>query len=159
MPLGCADIADKSSSERLPYLGAVIKEGLRLSYGVSSRTARIATEEDLVYRGEWNKKDVEYVIPRGYGIGMSTVITHHAETIFPDSHRFLPERWLDDQNRLEKGFMAFGKGSRRCLASKYVTLSIMGSSQYAFANQPSLVWLSPSFISQLLHWLSAFGLA
>jgi cytochrome P450 len=42
--------------ERLPYLGAVIQEGLRLSYGVSSRTARIAVNEDLVYYGEFNKK-------------------------------------------------------------------------------------------------------
>ncbi|KAJ4390102.1 hypothetical protein N0V93_007575 [Gnomoniopsis smithogilvyi] len=110
--------------ERLPYLGAVIKEGLRLSYGVSSRTARIATEEDLVYRGEWNKKDVEYIIPRGYGVGMSTVVTHHNESIFPDSHRFLPERWLDDQNKPDKGLMAFGKGSRRCLASNLAITEI-----------------------------------
>lgn len=107
-------------SEKLPYLGAVVKEGLRLSYGVSARTARIATEEDLVYRGEWNKKDVEYIIPRGYAVGMSTVITHHDENIFPDSYRFLPERWLDEQSKkeAERGLMSFSKGSRRCLASK-----------------------------------------
>jgi cytochrome P450 len=110
------------NSEKLSYLNAVIKEGLRLSYGVSSRTARIATEEDLVYRGEWNKKDVEHVIPRGYAIGMSTAITHHDEAIFPDSHRFYPERWLDGKGELnkglERGLMAFSRGSRKCLASK-----------------------------------------
>lgn len=100
----------------------MIKEGLRLSYGVSSRTARIATEEDLVYRGEWNKKDVEYIVPRGYAIGMSTAITHHDEHWFPNSHRFHPERWLDDEGRPnkdpERGLMVFSRGSRRCLASK-----------------------------------------
>lgn len=99
-----------------------MNEGLRLSYGVSARTARIATGEDLVYRGEWNKKDVEYVVPRGYAVGMSTAITHHDENLFPDSHRFLPERWIDSQNRPDRGLMSFGKGSRRCLASKYVHL-------------------------------------
>lgn len=101
-----------------------MNEGLRLSYGVSARTARIATGEDLVYRGEWNKKDLEYVIPRGYAVGMSTAITHHDENLFPDSHRFLPERWIDSQNRPDKGLMSFGKGSRRCLASKYVDYQI-----------------------------------
>lgn len=108
--------------EKLPYLGAVIQEGLRLSYGVASRTARIATEEDLVYRGEWNKKRVEFFIPRGYAVGMSTYITHHDETLFPNSDEFIPERWLDDQNNrrkeVEKGMMAFSKGSRKCLAMK-----------------------------------------
>ncbi|KAK7734753.1 hypothetical protein SLS53_007859 [Cytospora paraplurivora] len=106
--------------EKIPYLGAVIQEGLRLSYGVAARTARIATEEDLVYRGEWEKRTVEYVIPRGYAVGMSTVITHHDEGVFPDSHRFVPERWLDEGGRrrkeVERGMMAFSKGSRACLA-------------------------------------------
>jgi len=77
--------------ETLPYLGAVIQEGLRLSYGVSSRTARIPTEEDLVYHGEWNKKTVEYIIPRGYAVGMLAVITHHNECVFPESYAFIPE--------------------------------------------------------------------
>lgn len=108
--------------EKLPYLGAVIQEGLRLSYGVASRTARIATEEDLIYRGEWNKKPVEHVIPRGYAVGMSAYITHHDETVFPNSDEFIPERWLDEQNHrrkeVERGQMAFSKGSRKCLAMK-----------------------------------------
>ena len=114
--------------ERLPYLGAVIQEGLRLSYGVASRTARIATEEDLIYRGEWNKKPVEHVIPRGYAVGMSAYIVHHDEAVFPSSDEFIPERWLDEQNQrrkeVEKGQMAFSKGSRKCLAMKYVVLYV-----------------------------------
>lgn len=114
--------------EQLPYLWAVMQEGLRLSYGVSSRTARVATEEDLVYRGEWRPAGgdeavkVEHVIPRGYGVGMSTVLIHHDETLFPDSHAFVPERWLDDnmqQNRkLERYLLSFSKGSRNCPGMK-----------------------------------------
>lgn len=106
----------------MPYLGAVVSEGLRLSYGVAARTARTATEEDLVYRGEWDKRPVEYVIPRGYAVGMSAVMTHHDETVFPDSHAFAPERWIDEDNQrrkeVERGMMAFSKGSRACLAMK-----------------------------------------
>ncbi|KAG4032396.1 hypothetical protein MFRU_007g02990 [Monilinia fructicola] len=111
--------------EHLPYLSSVIYEGLRLSYGVASRTSRIATGEDLIYRGEWTPKHskkslhAEYVIPRGYAIGMSSVIMHHDERIFPDSHKFLPERWLDENNQhrkqLDRSLLAFSKGSRGCV--------------------------------------------
>ncbi|KAK8062764.1 hypothetical protein PG997_014861 [Apiospora hydei] len=102
--------------ERLPYLGAVLQEGLRLSYGVSARTARVATQEDLVYRGEWTPPGgggeapvrLEYVIPRGYAVGMSSAISHHDEG-----------RWLDDKGQLRKELerhqLAFSKGSRACI--------------------------------------------
>lgn len=106
--------------EKLPYLAAVIQEGLRLSYGVADRTARIPTEEDLVYVGEWKKAPVRYVIPRGYAIGMSAAISHHDEKFFPNSDEFRPERWLDPQERreLERGLLVFGRGSRACLGMK-----------------------------------------
>lgn len=108
--------------EKLPYLAAIIREGLRLSYGVSSRSARIPTQEDLIYRGEHNKKPITVTLPRGYGIGMSSAITHHDESIFPDSYSFIPERWLDSENQIrkevDKGMMAFSKGSRACPGQK-----------------------------------------
>ena len=108
--------------ENLPYLGAVVQEGLRLSYGVSARTARVPTEENLLFKGEWNKKPVEYVIPQGYAVGMSAAVTHHDEKAFPDSYAFIPERWLDENNQrrkdLDRSMLAFSKGSRSCLGMK-----------------------------------------
>jgi cytochrome P450 len=108
--------------EKLPYLGAVLQEGLRLSYGVSARTARVPTQENLVYRGEFDKKPVEYVIPQGFAVGMSAALTHHDESVFPDSYAFIPERWLDENNErrkdVERGMMAFSKGSRACIGMK-----------------------------------------
>ncbi|KAL8981688.1 MAG: hypothetical protein Q9205_003599 [Flavoplaca limonia] len=114
--------------EKRPYLRAVLHEGLRLSYGLASRTSRIATGEDLLYRGEWTPKDstmskkVEHVIPRGYAVGMSSVITHHDESVFPDSHAFVPERWLDEngqhRKQLDRALLAFSKGSRSCVGIK-----------------------------------------
>lgn len=93
--------------EELPYLSSVVQEGLRLSYGASGRSARIATEEDLVYQGEWHGRPIRYVVPRGYAIGMSAFISHHDEALFPDSNKFQPERWLDLQHRkeLDRGFL------------------------------------------------------
>lgn len=117
-----------STLEALPYLGAVVHEGLRLSYGVSARTARVPTGEDLLYRGEWTPEgrsapvSVEYVIPRGYAIGMSSPISHHDEAVWPDSHSFIPERWLDNdmkrRKELERCLLSFSKGSRSCLGMK-----------------------------------------
>lgn len=117
-----------STLEKLPYLSAVILEGLRLSYGVSFRSPRVAIDEDLVYHGVWSatglhKEDhIEYIIPRGTAIGMSGWMVHHNETIFPNSTTYIPERWLDEkgerQQELEKYFLSFSKGSRQCLAMK-----------------------------------------
>ncbi|KAL9004064.1 MAG: hypothetical protein Q9188_003099 [Gyalolechia gomerana] len=114
--------------EKRPYLGAVIHEGLRLSYGLASRTSRIATGEELLYRGQWTPKGssasrkVEHVIPRGYAVGMSAGITHHDEGVFPDSHAFVPERWLDENGQhrkeLDRALLAFSKGSRGCVGIK-----------------------------------------
>lgn len=105
--------------EKLPYLNGVIMEGLRLSYGVSARSPRIATEEDLVYRGADGETKFEYVIPRGWAIGMSSALVHHNEGVFPENDKFVPERWLDDNgNRkrdLEKYLISFSRGSRACL--------------------------------------------
>ncbi|KAK0763227.1 LOW QUALITY PROTEIN: hypothetical protein N5P37_004213, partial [Trichoderma harzianum] len=111
-----------SALEQLPYLNAVMTEGLRLSYGVSARTARIATEEDL--QGTWTPKGskasitLDYVVHRGMAIGMTSVIMHHDEDIFPDSHSFIPERWLvkgKQRRDMERLLFVFGKGSRQCL--------------------------------------------
>lgn len=143
--------------ETLPYLGAVIQEGLRLSYGVSSRTARIPTEENLLYRGEWNKKPVQYVIPRGHAVGMSAFITHHDERAFPDSNAFIPERWLDENNErrkdVERSMLAFSKGSRSCLGMKYVETTCMMTTRIL---TDSLAWLCVSFISVCRRWSFAY---
>lgn len=108
--------------ERLPYLTAVIHEGLRLSYGVSQRISRIAPTETLVYQGEHNSRRVEYSIPPGTTMGMSNAINHHNEDAFPDSDAFIPERWInvDDaqRRRMDSCLTPFSKGSRQCLGIK-----------------------------------------
>ncbi|KZL87543.1 cytochrome p450 oxidoreductase [Colletotrichum incanum] len=111
--------------EALPYFSAVISEGLRLAPGVASRTSRVATEEDLVYRGKWTPKgsetevELSYLIPRGYAMGMSAMVNHFNESYFPDSNEFIPERWMvqdrKQRRELDKAFIAFSKGTRKCL--------------------------------------------
>ncbi|KAJ3946828.1 uncharacterized protein N0V96_003204 [Colletotrichum fioriniae] len=111
--------------ETLPYLTAVISEGLRLAPGGSMRTGRVATKEDLVYRGQWKPErsdvdvDVCHVIPRGWAVSMSAIISHLDERVFPNAKEFIPERWIDENGQrrreLEAGFIPFSKGTRQCV--------------------------------------------
>lgn len=84
-------MASAGELERLPYLTAVICEGLRLSKGVPHRFARVSRDEDFVYHGPKGK---DIVIPRGVPVGMSFVDILENEEIFPEPGAFLPERWL-----------------------------------------------------------------
>ncbi|KAL3473218.1 cytochrome P450 [Aspergillus californicus] len=95
--------------EQLPYLTAVMLEGIRLSYGVTARLPRIAPNNALTYK--------DWTIPPGTPVSMSCLLMHHDESVFPDSYRFNPERWLDptERKRLEKYMVAFSKGSRQCI--------------------------------------------
>ncbi|KAI1122577.1 trichodiene oxygenase [Nemania abortiva] len=94
--------------EQLPYLTSVLKEGLRLGGGTSTRLQRVS-ERDLFY-GKWR-------IPAGYPVGMSTLLMHNDDDVHFNAKRFLPERWMDAEckRRAEKGFLPFSKGSRVCL--------------------------------------------
>ncbi|PVH94286.1 cytochrome P450, partial [Periconia macrospinosa] len=97
-----------SDLERLPYFTAVLKEGLRLGYGATMRSARIAPDASLKC-GDW-------IIPPGTPVSMSIPLTHHDESIFPNSDTFDPERWLgDNANHLDRYLVSFSKGSRSCV--------------------------------------------
>jgi cytochrome P450 len=113
LPEGDSKFPSLVELEKLLYLKACIQESLRLSYGISARNPRRHPDRDLNYKGR-------YKIPKGTKISMTIVDVHHDETIYPDSHRFHPERWLDDPKApdgrpLDHYLMAFGKGPRLCL--------------------------------------------
>lgn len=97
--------------EKLPYLTAVIKEGLRYSSPAASRTPR------LVPPGGVTLPDGRHV-PGGTRIGMAIYHMHYNEAIFEDPRRFDPERWLQtpaEVARLSRFMVAFSRGSRSCL--------------------------------------------
>ena len=98
--------------EQLPYLTAVINEGLRIAPGIATRSPRIAPDRELEC-GEW-------VIPKGQPVGMTVLLMHHDESIYPNPDAFDPERWMDPERkrRLEKYFFPFSRGTRNCLGMK-----------------------------------------
>ncbi|KAG7094568.1 hypothetical protein E1B28_005396 [Marasmius oreades] len=94
--------------EELPYLGAVIKESLRLSCGISSPTPRLVGKKEVTIAG--------CTVPPGTIVGCASYIIHSNPTLFPDPNKFIPERWLSgDSRKLEKYLVAFSKGPRICL--------------------------------------------
>lgn len=111
--------------ERLPYLTGIIQEALRLSYGVASRLQRISPDKALIFS---EAKGKTWVIPPGTPVSMTSVLIHHDESIFPNSHEFRPERWIENP-RLDRYLVSFSKGSRQCLginlayAEMYLCLS------------------------------------
>lgn len=116
LPEGDDKIPSLLQLEKLSYLKACIQESLRLSYGISARNPRRHPDRELNYEGQ-------YIIPKGTKVSMTIVDVHHDESIYPDSHRFQPERWLDDPKApdgqpLDRYLMAFGRGPRMCLGIK-----------------------------------------
>ncbi|KAK6207359.1 hypothetical protein LQW54_007186 [Pestalotiopsis sp. IQ-011] len=99
-----------SQLESLPYLTGAIQESLRLSHGPAVRLPRVSTEKALKYG--------DYVIPPGIPISMSTVLVYLDPSIFPEPHRFDPDRWVKASKEgvnLDKFMVAFTKGTRQCL--------------------------------------------
>jgi cytochrome P450 len=116
LPDGGSTMPSLLELEKLPYLKACLQESLRLSYGISARNPRRHPNRDLHYKGQ-------YTIPKGTKVSMTIVDVHHDESIYPDSHRFDPERWLGepkapDGRPLEHYLVTFGRGTRLCLGMK-----------------------------------------
>ncbi|GFG11485.1 trichodiene oxygenase [Aspergillus udagawae] len=95
--------------EKLPYLTGVIREGLRLSYGVIGRLPRVVPDPGAEFNGHF--------LPAGSVVGMSSWIMHRNPGIFPDPECFNPERWLDPVKgrKLSRYLVSFGKDSRQCI--------------------------------------------
>jgi cytochrome P450 len=115
--------------EQLQYLNAVICEGLRLSYGVSTRLQRIDPVGPLILKtqvssGENEEKSikVDHMIQAGTPVGMTATLIHNHPELFPNPEKFQPERWLDKQGRrhhhLDKYVLSFFRGSRQCIGIK-----------------------------------------
>ncbi|KAK3401370.1 cytochrome P450 [Sordaria brevicollis] len=119
--------------EQRPYMWAVVHEALRMMPGVSHRSSRVARTEDLVFRDK--KTGKEYVIPRGTPVGMTSMIQHWDEELFPQPDEFLPERWLLEDGKpdykLQKMLLAFGKSGhgRACIGESlaYCEVYIMAA--------------------------------
>ncbi|KAF2757731.1 trichodiene oxygenase [Pseudovirgaria hyperparasitica] len=104
-------VPDLLELEKIPYLKACIQEAVRLSYGITARNPR--QHDRPMHLHGWT-------IPAFTTISMTTIDVHHDENIFPDSFKFIPERWLNsprapDGEALDHYLVSWGKGPRACI--------------------------------------------
>nr|APY21860.1 FmsC [Fusarium equiseti] len=96
--------------EKLPYLGAVIQESLRMAYGSMRRLPRTSPDQALQFK--------EWVIPPGTPVGMNAYYLHTDPNAFPEPMEYKPERWLGEVTpAMKRSFVPFSRGSRRCPGS------------------------------------------
>ncbi|KAE9378138.1 cytochrome P450 [Stipitochalara longipes BDJ] len=98
-----------SELEVLPYL-ILIKESLRLSFGVAGRLYRISTTKTQMLKDGTK----EWIIPAGTTVAMSNPLVSLNPKIFPSAAIFDPSRWLDNP-QLDRYLVAFSKGLRGCV--------------------------------------------
>jgi cytochrome P450 len=114
--------------ESLPYLNAVINEGLRMSYGSMHRLSRSHPSDSLQY-GDW-------VIPPGTPVGYSAYFLHNNSKLFPNPQEFNPERWTrlepSERQRLRSHLNMFGRGTRQCAGMRLAYAEIYLTLGYLF---------------------------
>ncbi|KAI2700473.1 hypothetical protein CBS147332_8084 [Penicillium roqueforti] len=102
--------ADWTKLKYLPYLSAVLKEGLRISAVVTSRLPRSAPDEALQY-GKWT-------IPPGTPISMTTHSILRSPEVYTEPMKFIPERWMgppEEVRVLDRYLVPFAKGNSSCM--------------------------------------------
>jgi cytochrome P450 len=98
---------------KLPYLDAVIKEGLRL-FPPAALVVRIAQD---------NFEVDGYRFPKDTWITISQYITHRMPELYENPRRFLPERWETIQPSAYEYF-PFGAGSRMCIGASFASMEM-----------------------------------
>lgn len=104
--------------DRLPELGLitrVIQEALRI-YPPSWLVARTTTRE-VALGG--------HRVPAGTLILVSQYVLHHLPDIFPEPHRFDPDRWLaarpGPDPAVRHAYVPFGAGPTKCLGEQFAS--------------------------------------
>ncbi|KAH8807907.1 cytochrome P450 [Xylogone sp. PMI_703] len=107
-------------SQKMPYLQACIKEGLRLHPATGLPMGRV------VPKGGATISDVFF--PENTIVGMNSWVAHYNKSVFgEDADVFRPERWLEDQDRaarMERYWIPFGHGSRTCIGKNISLMEI-----------------------------------
>lgn len=109
-------------ANELPYLRAVINEGLRIHPSVGQVLGRSVPKGGAVAGG--------YQLGAGAEVGMSPWVLQRDAEVFADPDSFTPERWLpeleggSDEERLKRmtrSLFAFGHGTHTC-SGKHISI-------------------------------------
>ncbi|KAK3380741.1 putative cytochrome P450 [Lasiosphaeria ovina] len=95
--------------QTLPYLRAVVREGLRVGMANPARLTREVGAAGLAVSG--------FLLPPGTKVGAAAYVFHHDDATYPEPFAFRPERWLAGEGRGAgvRDHFAYGLGGRACL--------------------------------------------
>jgi cytochrome P450 len=102
---------------RLPYLGRVIKETLRLYSPAPGVFMRQASADVRI--GEW-------LVPKGALVSILSTVPHRDPRWFSDPGRFDPDRFEGEAaKRIPRGaYFPFGLGPRVCIGNSFATMEM-----------------------------------
>ncbi|KAK4210842.1 cytochrome protein [Rhypophila decipiens] len=104
-----------AAAQQLPYLQAVINEGLRIYPPGSQGFPRVSPGTDI--DGHW--------VPKGTEVYTSAYTVTHDEQYFPDPYKFDPERWLDPESKsVKEASQPFSLGPRGCLGQNFAIMEV-----------------------------------
>ena len=94
--------------KHLPYLKACLDESLRLHPPTPPALGRETPPEGCQIVNDW--------IPGGVTVGVSALVAHRQESVFPQADQYVPERWLGEAGKaLQPYFITFSAGARGCI--------------------------------------------
>ncbi|KAK3302198.1 cytochrome P450 [Chaetomium strumarium] len=105
--------------DKLPYLDAVVMEGLRCFPAIPMSLPRYVPAGGRTIDG--------FFLPEGTTVSCQAYSVHRIDrTVFPDPDTFRPERWLEPKGDAERKrlFFAFANGGRGCVG-KHLALAEM----------------------------------
>lgn len=107
------------SVKRLPYLAAVVSEGLRMYPPFPEGLPRLTPRQGAEISGQW--------VPGGTYVQFSTHAAHRSSINFKDGDVFAPERWLGDRRFVtdnKEASQPFSIGPRSCIGRNLAYLEM-----------------------------------
>ncbi|KAF8319165.1 cytochrome P450 [Cantharellus anzutake] len=109
---------DEAWVKALPYLEAVIQEGLRIHTTLGLGLPRIVPQGGLTIAGRYYKE--------GSVLSVPNFTTNRDPDIWgADADKYRPERWLgDDKVKMQKAFIPFSCGPRSCVGKNLANMNL-----------------------------------
>ncbi|RDW61808.1 cytochrome P450 [Aspergillus mulundensis] len=128
----CAEVRAIPTSQELtlaavsqmPYLDAVITEGLRLCHPITWSISRLTPATGCVI-GDW-------FVPGNTHVNILHYAVYNSDTHFPNAHEFLPERWLGEDapdQSSNAAFQPFSMGGHSCPGRPVECVPLAGSAE------------------------------
>ncbi|KAI0671192.1 cytochrome P450 [Trametes maxima] len=117
--LASATPCSATDLDALPYLDAVVKEGLRVFSPIPMSFPRVVPVGGRAVDGAW--------LPEGTIVSCQPHTLHRLDArVFPLPEEFRPERWLDAEGAGERNqlFFAFAAGGRGCIGKNLALLEM-----------------------------------